>query len=167
MYDDMRNDLNDLKSRAGAEKPLRFTTFGAVNLAHRENGIAKRLHKDKEQLQVANAHLSTGMILCRNYPGGCGFCVTYSTFNGSQVIGSASFSATFVVHGVHYTHEWRFNLAHNCNCMKEPSIVMLNPLQTAKPVMSSFTTEQLADIDALAGANFDNDFLSGIGSANS
>ncbi len=32
-YDDMRNDLNDLKSRAGAEKPLRFSTFGAVNLA--------------------------------------------------------------------------------------------------------------------------------------
>ena len=104
-YDDMRNDLNDLKSRAGAEKPLRFSTFGAVNLAYRDNadGIAKRLvsllHKDKEQVQVANGRLSTGMLLCRGYPGGCGFCVTYSTVNGSQVIGLASFSATFEVHG--------------------------------------------------------------------
>ena len=82
-YDDMRNDLNDLKSRAGAEKPLRFSTFGAVNLAYRDkaDGIAKRLvsllHKDKEQVQVANGRLSTGMLLCRGYPGGCGFCVTY------------------------------------------------------------------------------------------
>jgi hypothetical protein len=156
-YDDMRNDLKGLKSRAGAEKPLRFTTFAAVNLAHSDNGIAKRLHKDKDQ--HANAHLATGMVLCGNYPAGCGFCVQFSTVNGSQVIGAASFRNTFDVNGVKHTHEWRLNLAHNCNCMNQPSIVMLNPPATAKPVMSSFTSEQLADIDALAGANFDNDFL--------
>ena len=42
-YDDMRNDLKGLKTLAGAEKPLQFTTFAAVNLAHSGNGIAKRL----------------------------------------------------------------------------------------------------------------------------
>ncbi len=64
--------------------------------------------EDKEQLQVANAHLSTGMILCRNYPGGCGFCMTYSTLHlpGESKQINDSFKER-VEKLVYTTYEWR------------------------------------------------------------